>query len=166
MLSESFTLTLEPLTSSTVPSRDGSGLPGWLCIVSAPATKLFKKKAKVVEIAQTAARLLLFGTIPNLGLFFNEPRGVLISANGSGSISAYSCSYDRSVPSKNGEIALLYCIVHSSRVLSKPGIHQRKALGIAIPSQPIKQDFIQMIVKKRISTHHQSRSILPMKEGS
>ena len=52
-LSESLTLMLEPLTSSTVPSREESEADNLACIVATPAAQLFDKKAKVVEIAET-----------------------------------------------------------------------------------------------------------------
>ncbi|OMR43759.1 hypothetical protein AQ751_10790 [Burkholderia pseudomallei] len=55
MLSDSFTLTLAPFTSSTVPRRDGSGLDDWLRAMTISTAKLFKEETEVVEISKTTA---------------------------------------------------------------------------------------------------------------
>lgn len=84
----------------------------------APTTKLFEKKTKIVEVSETATWLKFFG-IATGGRFFHQPRRVLVASNGSGTVKPHARSYDCSVPSQNGEVALFYCVVDNSRMLSE-----------------------------------------------
>src|SRR5665213_1607822 len=73
VLSDSFTLILEPFTSSTVPRREGSELDDWLCIVAPRSAKLLKKKAEIVKVAEPTTQLVN-GPAGRRDVLFMQPR--------------------------------------------------------------------------------------------
>ena len=137
---------LEPLTSSTVPSVEGSEF-GFILVAS--AAKLFKEKPEVMEISKMGQWLSLrFCGVGGRDLILVQPGLVFVTSTTSGAVSAHSGSNNRAISCEHRKISLLSRGFNSSRMIRQILKHECETMSAAVTPQSVKQGLVEVIVKK------------------